>query len=91
MRPTIAELEDQAFYNDDYAEVPPLDIVAYNELRSCAESTLGTLKAARDAEAHTHIKGVTRRINAPSVTLCQFVAVYDGLVEVDSFLRRTGL
>lgn len=37
MQPKISELEDQTFYADDYAEVPPPDIVAYNELRSCAD------------------------------------------------------
>lgn len=37
MQPKISELEEQTFYADDYAEVPPQDIVAYNELRSCAD------------------------------------------------------
>ena len=37
MKPKISELEEQTFYEDDYAEVPPPDIVAYNELRSCAD------------------------------------------------------
>lgn len=37
MQPTIEKLEEQALYEDDYAEVPPQDIVAYNELRSCAD------------------------------------------------------
>ncbi|MFN4354664.1 DUF262 domain-containing protein [Parvibaculum sp.] len=33
----IKALEDQALYEDDTNEVPPSDIVAYNELRSCAD------------------------------------------------------
>lgn len=37
MHPTIEELEQRTLYEDDYAEVPPPDIVAYNELRSCAD------------------------------------------------------
>ncbi|MCZ6801448.1 MAG: DUF262 domain-containing protein [Nitrospirae bacterium] len=37
MKPTLSKLEDQSFYDDDFAEVPPPDIVAYNELRSCAD------------------------------------------------------
>lgn len=37
MEPTILELEEQALYEDDFAQVPPPDIVAYNELRSCAD------------------------------------------------------
>ena len=37
MQSTITELEEQTHYEDDFAEVPPQDIVAYNELRSCAD------------------------------------------------------
>ena len=37
MEPTLTELEEKTFTEDDYAEVPPGDIVAYNELRSCAD------------------------------------------------------
>lgn len=34
---TLEKLEDDAQYEDDNATVPPADIVAYNELRSCAD------------------------------------------------------
>lgn len=37
MSETLSALEDKSFYEDDYAQVPPPDIVAYNELRSCAD------------------------------------------------------
>ena len=37
MAQSLAVLEAQTFENEDYAEVPPSDIVAYNELRSCAD------------------------------------------------------
>lgn len=37
MNSSIIELEQQALYNDDYDEVPPSDIIAFNELRSCAD------------------------------------------------------
>lgn len=37
MDPTIEELEDAERYADDNNESPPSDIVAYNELRSCAD------------------------------------------------------
>lgn len=37
MNQTIKELEDRTFYENDYTEVPPQDIVAFNELRSCAD------------------------------------------------------
>lgn len=36
MEETITKLEERTFYEDGSAEVPPEDIVAYNELRSCA-------------------------------------------------------
>lgn len=37
MEQTLAQLEENTFNDDDYTEVPPIDIVAYNELRSCAD------------------------------------------------------
>ena len=37
MATDIEKLEDDALYIDDSAEVPPADIVAFNELRSCAD------------------------------------------------------
>src|ERR1700722_20108811 len=34
----IKKLEDQSFYDEDHDQpVPPGDVVAYNELRSCAD------------------------------------------------------
>src|ERR1051325_7198730 len=33
----LSELEDSLFNEDDSPQVPPSDIVAYNELRSCAD------------------------------------------------------
>lgn len=52
------------------------------------KATLEPLRKVRDPEAHTHIKGVTRHINAPSVTLGQFPAIYEGLIEFDTVLRK---
>jgi hypothetical protein len=37
MGQTLSQLEEESFYENDSAEVPPSDIVAYNELRSCAD------------------------------------------------------
>jgi hypothetical protein len=37
MKQTLEELEEQSQFEDDTAVVPPPDIVAYNELRSCAD------------------------------------------------------
>jgi hypothetical protein len=50
-------------------------------------STLATLKKERDAEAHTHIKGVLRVINAPSVTITRFGPVYSGIKAFDVAIR----
>ena len=33
----LKKTEDELFSTDDYAEIPPQDIIAYNELRSCAD------------------------------------------------------
>ncbi len=53
------------------------------------KAVLSALKTARDSEAHTHIKGVTKSINAPSVTLSQFPTIYDGLTAFDEAIRKT--
>lgn len=37
IRNNIGDIENQTFYVDDSLEVPPPDIIAYNELRSCAD------------------------------------------------------
>lgn len=50
-------------------------------------SALGTLKAARDNEAHTHIKGTARSIDSPSITLTRFTAVYTCLKEYERVIR----
>lgn len=57
--------------------------------RSDLETTLSSLKSIRDSQAHTHIRGVTTTINAPSVTLAHFEKVYAGLIEFDKVLRNT--
>lgn len=53
-------------------------------------STLGTLKKQRDSEAHTYIKGTTRNIDAPSVTIAKFSDIYAGITEIDKTLQRLG-
>lgn len=37
MEPTVSALEKETFFEDDFADIPPPEIVAYNELRSCAD------------------------------------------------------
>lgn len=51
------------------------------------KGALSSLKVQRNTEAHTHLKGTTRRINAPSVTIGQFQPLYEGLVEFDRVIR----
>ena len=50
-------------------------------------STLNSLAPNRNSEAHTHLKGITRRIDAPSVTNVNFTHIYKGLKEFDTLLR----
>jgi hypothetical protein len=64
-----------------------LDPVKFDLLRS----TLGTLKESRDNEAHTHIKGMTRVIDAPSLTKSRFPRVYEGLKDIEKELREMKL
>lgn len=59
--------------------------------KSQLESSLLTLKTSRNAEAHTHLKGITRTINAPSVTIAHFHKVYAGLIEIDKRIRQMSI
>jgi len=52
------------------------------------ESALGTLKVARNREAHTHLKGVTRQVDAPSITISLFNHVFDGLKDIELNLKE---
>lgn len=58
---------------------------------SALSGALATLKQQRNTEAHTHIKGLTKTINAPSVTLAQLAPVYEGLLEIDRRMRKLKL
>ncbi len=51
-------------------------------------ATLEALTTSRNSEAHTHIRGTTKLINAPSVTLNQFNTLYEGLIEYDNTVRK---
>lgn len=61
-----------------------VDPVKYARLKSA----LGNLKIARDKEAHTHLKGVTRTVDSPSVTLSNFIHVYEGLKDFEDNLKE---
>lgn len=52
------------------------------------KSALGALKGQRDDVAHTHIKSITLRIDAPSVTKQRFMDVYEGLKNFEHELKR---
>ncbi|HDZ9227140.1 TPA: hypothetical protein RUZ93_003490 [Vibrio cholerae] len=54
-------------------------------------STLGMLKVSRNNEAHTHIKGVARTIDAPSLTLHRFYLVYEGLKNFEVELKAMNM
>lgn len=56
--------------------------------RAQFEAALRNLKRMRDPEAHTHIKGVTRSIDAPSITMSQFPVLYAGLVAFQDSIKR---
>lgn len=57
--------------------------------RDSMTAALSSLKTQRNTEAHTHVRGTTRIINAPSVTIAQFQPLYDGLTEFDRIIRIT--
>ncbi len=61
MRTKIEQLEDRSFFEEDSTEVPPADIVAYNELRSCADLfrmyTQGILKVQPEFQREIVWKG----------------------------------
>jgi len=68
-----------------------LDLDAFRTLdkeRRELITTTEQLKAQRNKEAHTHVKGVTRNINAPSLTMAQFQPLYEGLCEFDRVIRK---
>lgn len=52
------------------------------------QAALGILKTHRNTEAHTHLKGMTRRLDAPSVSKRRFIEVYGGLKNFEDELRR---
>ncbi|MBL7086779.1 MAG: endoribonuclease [Candidatus Cloacimonetes bacterium] len=59
-----------------------LDQIKFQKMKS----ELGNLTQKRNEEAHTYIK-ITRTINAPSVTLRQFKAIHEGLVDIEHKLK----
>ncbi|WP_279463930.1 hypothetical protein [Aeromonas veronii] len=64
-----------------------VDQVKYTLLKS----SLNNLKVARNREAHSHLKGITRTVDAPSVTLNNFNNVYDGLIDFEKNMKLLNL
>ena len=60
------------------------DIAKFNRMKG----SLSFLKARRDQQAHTHIKGTPTLIDAPSVTKKHFQNVYDGLKHIEFLIRK---
>jgi hypothetical protein len=52
------------------------------------KAALGTLKAERNREAHTYVKGTTRTIMAPSLMVSLFQDVDAGIVEFEREIRN---
>lgn len=53
-------------------------------------AALGALKARRDSQAHTYIKGTTLVLDAPSLTRTRFEDVYNGLDNFDKTMKNLG-
>jgi len=54
-------------------------------------STLTALKTLRNSHAHTHIKGCTTQVNAPSWTKGNFISVFNALKDYELNLKDLGL
>jgi len=52
------------------------------------KSVLGQLKKRRDSEAHTHLRGTTTTIDAPSKTIKNFHDVYTALICFEKEIRK---
>jgi hypothetical protein len=68
--------------------VEKLEIKVDQAKRQILEATLDALKELRNKEAHTHLKGITKTIDAPSVTKSRLIGVYNGLRDIDTKLRK---
>lgn len=54
------------------------------------KSTLGNLRIVRNRVAHTHLRGATATLDAPSLTIRNFDRVYEGLLDFYRTMRRGG-
>lgn len=54
------------------------------------KAALDSLKKVRNTLAHTHLKGATRTLDAPSMAMQHLNNVHQGLVEIDRMMRSRG-
>lgn len=59
-----------------------------NAVMHLFKSALGNLKTKRDNEAHSYIRGVTRTIQAPSITIREFNQIFNGLKEIEEKIKN---
>ena len=52
------------------------------------KSSLGSLRVARNQEAHTYLANITQTLLAPSTINKHFLQVYDGLKDLEICVRR---
>lgn len=64
-----------------------VDPVKFQKLKS----TLGSLKRPRNIQAHTHLRGATMTLDAPSITKRNFMTVYNGLKEFEEKIKNLKL
>ena len=85
-------------YHNDFRKmlIPVIGLIRLEMLESKVDQTkldlmiaaLNTLKTQRNPLAHTHIKGATLTIDAPSKTKQQVMYVYEGLKSIEHELKR---
>ncbi len=52
------------------------------------QASLNALTTRRNNEAHTHLKGTARTLDAPSLTKSRFILIYDGLKDFENKLKQ---
>jgi hypothetical protein len=70
-------------------EVEKLELeLEKNALITLLKGHLGNIKESRNIAAHTHVKGITKRFNAPSRTIGDFERIKPILLRIDKELRK---
>ncbi|MBW6087543.1 hypothetical protein HTS61_18010 [Escherichia coli] len=63
----------------------------HNKKLFTLKATLTSLKTPRNAAAHTFIKGTSMTIDAPSVTLANFIILFDGFKDFKDTMKTMKL